>query len=39
MYAHFKNKIAEKLNPFGQQVKSLYKEVSLPTLGIEMPGI
>ena len=39
MYAHFETKIAEKLNPFGRQVKSLSREVSLPTLGVEMPGI
>ena len=32
-YAHFETKIAEKLNPFGRQGKSLYREVSLPTLG------
>ena len=39
MHSHFETKMAEKRNPFGRQVKSLYREVSLPTLGVEMPGI
>ena len=37
-YAHLETKMAKKRNPFGQQVKSFYGEVSIPTLGVEMTG-
>ena len=38
MCAHSETEMAEKRNPFERQVKSLYREVTLPTLGVKMPG-